>query len=140
MKRISLAALALATAGAAFASPHHVHTAAPQCAGCGTVQDVHAEKRKGEGGAVGVVGGALVGGLLGHQLGGGHGKTLMTIGGAAGGAYAGNEVQKQVNARTVWVTTVRMSDGSVRRFEQAQRPAWGPGSAVREHEHHLRRL
>lgn len=139
MKRTFVAACALA-AGAAFANPHHLHVAAPSCAGCGTVQDVHAEKRKGEGGAVGVVGGALVGGLLGHQIGGGTGRTLATIGGAAGGAYVGNEVQKQANARTIWVTTVRMSDGRLRRFEQPQRPAWGPGTPVRAGRHGLQRL
>lgn len=136
MKKI-LIALSLSAATAAFAAPHH-H--APTCAGCGTVQDVHAEKRNGEGGAVGVVGGALVGGLLGHQIGGGTGKTLATIGGAAAGGYAGNEVQKRVNSRIVWVTTVRMSDGSVRRFEQERRPSWSTGSAVRYGEHGLRRL
>jgi outer membrane lipoprotein SlyB len=140
MKRMLLAAVALSAAGAAFPATHHAHAAAPQCAGCGTVQEVHAEKRQGEGGAVGLVGGALVGGLLGHQVGGGTGRTLATVGGAAGGAYVGNEVQKRANARTVWITTVRMSNGSVRRFEQAQRPAWGPGAAVREHDHRLRRM
>ena len=140
MKRILLAALVLSAAGSALPRDHHVRTAAPQCAGCGTVQEVHAEKRKGQGGAAGVVGGALVGGLLGHQVGGGSGKTLATIGGAAGGAYVGNEVQKQANSRTVWVTTVRMSDGSVRRFEQERRPGWGAGSAVRAGQHGLQRL
>jgi outer membrane lipoprotein SlyB len=140
MNKTFLAALVLSGAGAAFAQPHHVHTAAPHCAGCGTVQEVHAERREGHGGAVGVVGGALVGGLLGNQIGGGTGRTLATVGGAAGGAYVGNEVQKRANARTVWITTVRMSDGHVRRFEEARRPPWGPGVAVREVDHHLRRL
>lgn len=44
------------------------------------------------------VGGAVVGGvvgaLAGHQVGGGKGKTLATLGGAAAGAYAGHEIQK----------------------------------------------
>lgn len=38
--------------------------------------------------------GAVVGGVVGSQFGGGSGKTLMTIGGAAAGGYAGNKVQK----------------------------------------------
>lgn len=38
--------------------------------------------------------GAVVGGVVGNQFGGGSGKTLMTIGGAAAGGYAGNKVQK----------------------------------------------
>ncbi|HJP97085.1 MAG TPA: glycine zipper 2TM domain-containing protein [Rhodanobacteraceae bacterium] len=42
----------------------------------------------------GAVVGGLVGALAGHQVGGGKGKTLATIGGAAAGAYAGHEIQK----------------------------------------------
>lgn len=42
----------------------------------------------------GAVVGGLVGALAGHQIGGGKGKTLATIGGAAAGAYAGHEIQK----------------------------------------------
>lgn len=95
-----------------------------------TVQDVHAVKRKGEGGAVGMIGGAVVGGLLGHQVGGGTGKTLATVGGAAAGAYAGNEVQKNVNSKTVWVTKVKMKDGSFRTFEQEAKPGWKAGQLV----------
>lgn len=39
--------------------------------------------------------GAVVGGLVGSQVGGGNGKTLATIAGAVGGGYLGNEVAKQ---------------------------------------------
>lgn len=42
----------------------------------------------------GAVVGGLVGALAGNQVGGGKGKTLATIGGAAAGAYAGHEIQK----------------------------------------------
>lgn len=38
--------------------------------------------------------GAVAGGLLGHQVGGGKGKTLATIGGAVAGGYAGKKVQE----------------------------------------------
>ena len=57
------------------------------------------QTRQGKGGAVGVVGGAVVGGPLGHQVGGGTSKTLATIGGGGGG-YAGNEVQKHAVTKT----------------------------------------
>ncbi len=127
MKNILLAAAMLSAAGAALPAEHPIKTGGPveQCATCGTVQSVHAEKRKGSGGAAGIVGGALVGGLLGHQVGGGTGKTVATIGGAAAGGYVGNEVQKNVNSRTVWVTRVRMRDGSIRSFEQEAQPELG---------------
>lgn len=39
--------------------------------------------------------GAVVGGLVGSQVGGGNGKTLATIAGAVGGGYLGNEVAKR---------------------------------------------
>ena len=39
--------------------------------------------------------GAVAGGLLGHQVGGGKGKTLATIAGAVGGGYAGKKIQEK---------------------------------------------
>ncbi|NML85487.1 glycine zipper 2TM domain-containing protein [Polaromonas sp.] len=44
---------------------------------------------------VGIGVGAVVGGLLGNQVGGGNGKTLATIAGAVGGGYVGNEIAKR---------------------------------------------
>ncbi|WP_426703221.1 glycine zipper 2TM domain-containing protein [Rhodanobacter sp. Col0626] len=37
--------------------------------------------------------GAVAGGLLGNQVGGGKGKTLATLAGAVGGGYAGNRIE-----------------------------------------------
>lgn len=102
-----------------------------ECHDCGTVQDVKHEKRKGEGGAVGIVGGAVAGGLIGNQFGGGTGKTLATVGGAVAGGFAGNEVQKHVTAKEVWVTHIKMRDGSVRTFEHESQPGWKTGQLVR---------
>ena len=44
---------------------------------------------------IGIGVGAVVGGLLGNQVGGGNGKTLATIAGAVGGGYLGNEIAKR---------------------------------------------
>jgi uncharacterized protein YcfJ len=41
------------------------------------------------GNVIGAVAGGLLGGLAGHAMGGGSGKTVLTIGGAVGGALAG---------------------------------------------------
>lgn len=38
--------------------------------------------------------GAVVGGLLGNQVGGGKGRTLATVAGAVGGGYAGNKIEE----------------------------------------------
>lgn len=55
----------------------------------------------------GAVVGGLVGALAGHQIGGGKGKTLATVGGAAAGAYAGHEIQKRHQENNQTRTEVR---------------------------------
>ena len=49
--------------------------------------------------------GAVVGGLLGHQVGGGSGKVLATVAGAAAGGYAGNKIEQKVQAGNTYTTT-----------------------------------
>ncbi|MGO4378881.1 glycine zipper 2TM domain-containing protein [Pseudoduganella sp. RAF19] len=44
---------------------------------------------------LGIGTGAVIGGLLGNQVGKGKGRTLATIAGAIGGGYVGNEVQER---------------------------------------------
>ena len=118
------------SAGAAFAQVAiapivPLAVAAPVlCDACGVVQDVRQESRKGKGGAMGKVGGAVAGGVLGNQVGGGDGKTVATVAGAVGGAVLGNEIQKRMTKRMVWVTTVKMKDGTNRLFEQDAQPGW----------------
>lgn len=51
--------------------------------------------------------GGVAGGLLGHQIGGGNGKKLATVAGAAAGGYAGNRVQKNLQEKDVVTTTER---------------------------------
>jgi outer membrane lipoprotein SlyB len=142
MKHIFTAALVLAACMAASAqtTPSVTHSTVEKskaamsvalCDSCGTVQEVKQEKHKGKGGALGMIGGAVAGGLLGNQVGGGTGKTLATVGGAAGGAFLGNEVQKKVTSKTVWVTTVKMKNGTIAKFEQESQPAWHAGSHVK---------
>ena len=49
--------------------------------------------------------GAVVGGLLGNQVGGGNGKKLATVAGAVGGGYAGNKVQENMQEGDTYTTT-----------------------------------
>ena len=51
--------------------------------------------------------GAVVGGVLGKQVGGGSGKKLATVAGAAAGGYAGNKVQENMQQKDVYSTTER---------------------------------
>lgn len=104
---------------------------APVCHECGTVQEVKYEKRKGEGGAVGIVAGAAAGGLIGNQFGKGDGKTALTVAGAVGGGFVGNEVQKRVTTKEIWTTHVKMRDGSIRTFEHDKAPGWKAGTQVK---------
>jgi outer membrane lipoprotein SlyB len=66
-------------------------------------------------GILGTIIGGVAGGILGHQVGGGTGNTVATIGGAALGAYAGNQVEQRAGAggQTVYRVTVRLDDGRV---------------------------
>ncbi|MBC7956041.1 MAG: glycine zipper 2TM domain-containing protein [Cytophagales bacterium] len=99
--------------------------AASVCSTCGTVESVKAEKHKGEGTGLGAVGGAVVGGVVGHQMGGGDGKKALTVLGAVGGGIAGHEVEKRARSTTVYQVQLRMDDGSTRTVNQTTAPAVG---------------
>jgi uncharacterized protein YcfJ len=49
--------------------------------------------------------GAVAGGLLGNQIGGGKGNTLATVAGAVGGGYAGKRIQESRQQGQVTQTT-----------------------------------
>lgn len=100
-------------------------TRAALCANCGVVESVSQIQRKGQGTGLGVVAGGLLGGVVGHQVGGGNGKTAMTVLGAIGGGLAGNEVEKRARGETVFDVRVRMEDGNTRTFQRSQSLAVG---------------
>jgi len=54
---------------------------------------------------MGTVAGAVIGGVIGHQIGGGTGRDIATVAGAAGGGYAGNRVQKNLQDKDTYTTT-----------------------------------
>ena len=101
------------------------------CNDCGRVESVHTVQSQADPSGVGVVGGAVVGGLLGNQVGGGTGRTLATIAGAVGGGYAGNEVEKRTRTATTYQVRVRMENGQVRNFPYNSQPNWRQGDRVR---------
>jgi uncharacterized protein YcfJ len=72
---------------------------------CEDVQVKHQAPVKDEHRIAGTVLGGLAGGLLGSTVGGGRGKTLTTVGGAAAGGFAGNQVQKNMQEKDVVTTT-----------------------------------
>ena len=54
---------------------------------------------------LGTVVGAALGGVVGHQFGGGSGKKVATAAGAVAGGYAGNQVQGNMQAGDTYTTT-----------------------------------
>lgn len=81
------------------------------------------------GGIIGTGGGAVIGGLLGSQIGGGSGRRLATAAGAIGGAVAGSNVEESTNRVTAWEMEIQRDDGmevvvvqkADRNFEVGQR-------------------
>ncbi|MGA0024522.1 MAG: glycine zipper 2TM domain-containing protein [Burkholderiales bacterium] len=105
--------------------------AAPVCTSCGVVASVNAVTQKGEGSGLGAVAGGVLGGVLGNQIGGGSGKKIATVAGAAGGAYAGHQVEKNMKSVTHYDVVVNMDDGTTRTFSYDTQPAFQTGSKVR---------
>lgn len=79
---------------------------------------------------LGAVGGAVAGGLLGNQVGGGRGRVLATIAGAVGGGLAGNGIEHAVRKATSYQVQVRMQDGSYRNFNYSTQPPVQVGERV----------
>jgi outer membrane lipoprotein SlyB len=104
---------------------------AAACVNCGTVESVRLVEHKGSGSGLGAVAGGVAGALIGNQFGGGSGRTVMTIAGAGGGAYAGNEIEKNVNKTSAYQIKVRMEDGSLRTLSQRDVPSVKSGDHVR---------
>ena len=123
---------ALAAAKAAQPAAQASKPAAAQCQGCGKVVDVAVVEKKGEGSALGLIGGGVAGALLGNQIGGGTGKTLATIAGAAGGAYAGKKVEENVKSTNVWRVSVRFDDGAEASYDFDHDPKFAAGDRVKK--------
>ena len=55
----------------------------------------------------------------------------MTLIGAGGGAYAGNEIEKNTNKSSSYRIKVRMNDGSLRTLYQREQPSVAEGDRVK---------
>lgn len=105
--------------------------ATPACRYCGTVEAVDLVEMKGQGSGVGAVAGGLVGALLGNTMGQGNGRTAMTLVGAGGGAYAGNEIEKNTHKTSSYRIRVRLENGGLRTLYQRNPPAVAVGDRVK---------
>jgi outer membrane lipoprotein SlyB len=127
---LSLASL-LALAGCNTMQPAYGDSSYPQSnqgssayVGYGVVQSIEVVRQDnsgigGSGVGAGTILGAVVGGIVGNQVGGGSGKTAATVLGAAGGAYAGNQIEKRnQNPSEAYRFTIRMNNGSYQTVTQ----------------------
>lgn len=88
---------------------------------------IQADSRTGN--LLGGGGGAVIGGLLGRQVGGGSGRDLATVAGALGGAMAGTAAEDAANRINAWEMEIRTDSGedvvvvqrADRQFEAGQR-------------------
>ena len=87
--------------------------------------------KEGEASGGGAVLGGVVGGVLGHQVGSGRGNTAATVVGAAGGAYAGHQIEKKKNEVTKYVVEVKMESGTVRTFNYSNPTAYKVGDKIK---------
>lgn len=101
------------------------------CPACGVVESIRPVEVRGEASGLGAVAGGVTGAVVGNQFGNGGGRTAMTILGAAGGAYAGNAIEKNVKKATSWRVTVHLDDGSFRTVSLAAAPRFAVGAHVR---------
>ena len=77
-----------------------------------------------------MIGGAVVGGLLGNQVGRGNGRTLATVGGALAGGYGGHVAENYYSRDTQYRVNVRMDNGTNRSFTYKAAPGFQPGDRV----------
>ena len=101
------------------------------CSNCGTVVDLRTIEVKGEATGGGAVLGGVVGGVLGHQIGSGRGNTAATVLGAAGGAYAGHQVEKNTKTDVKHQVVVKMESGNERYFTFSKPTSYRVGDKVK---------
>ena len=116
-------------------APGAVHVAAAQsqgkkCSNCGRVDQIRVSEKSDWKKYAAPIGGAVVGGVIGNQFGGGSGKTALTVVGALGGGLAGHKVESSHRDK-VYEVVVRMDDGSFRTVPYESQPPVREGDRVR---------
>ena len=101
------------------------------CINCGVVEAINVVEVKGEGSYLGMIAGGVAGALLGSQIGQGRGTTVAEVAGAAGGAYAGHEVEKRMKATKHYEVVVRLENGGSQTVSYAAQPGFAVGTRVK---------
>ena len=82
----------------------------------------------------GAIAGALIGGILGHQVGGGAGKDLATVGGAIAGGAVGSQIGRNGNSQEPGTRDVQRCNTVP---SQAKPALWDVSYNFRGREHRL---
>ena len=107
----------------------------------GTIQAVREVQDPGEPTALGPIAGGVAGAVLGNRIGKGHGsRKVLTVLGAAGGAFAGRAIEKQARGTTHWEIDVRRDDGQQQTVRSDVAPPYQPGERVRVVDGRLERV
>ena len=107
----------------------------------GTIQAVREVKEPGEHTALGPIAGGVAGAVLGNQIGKGHGsRNVLTVLGAAGGAFAGRAIEKQARGTTHWEIDVRRDDAQQQTVRSDVEPPYRGGERVRVVDGRLERV
>lgn len=102
-----------------------------RCETCGVVNDVQIVNVDKNVSPLGMVIGAVAGGLLGNTVGKGDGRTAATVVGAVAGGAVGNQVGKHNgNPDQAYQITIRLDDGRVATVTQADDPQVRRGDYV----------
>ena len=96
-----------------------------------SIQVVQGNTNSGPG--LGAVAGALVGGVLGNQVGSGNGRAAATVAGAVGGGVVGNRLENNQRAGepSLYQIGIRLDNGSFTTVTQDSAADLGIGNRVR---------
>lgn len=104
--------------------------AEPPCAKCGVVEAIDVVRARQREGWLGAIAGGLLGAILGDQIGDGNERKSARILGAAGGAYAGHQIERSMAPRISYDVIVRMTSGERRTVSFSSAPPLKVGERV----------
>ena len=99
------------------------------CNYCGTVRNVSRINRNSRKTGATVLG-AIIGGAIGNQVGGGSGRKAATVAGAVAGGVIANKNTRDDRRRTFYRISVRMDNGRVYNFDQSSAQGLRAGTRV----------
>lgn len=116
---------------AAAGQPPRAREVARRCIDCGVIEAINLVEVKGEGSYLGKIAGGLAGIVVGNQIGDGNTRTVARVAGAAGGAYAGNEIEKRMKTTKHYEVVVRLENGGTQTITYAAQPPFAVGAKVK---------